>query len=139
MISAAMDSPIAKTPCRDGFWFTEKWPSYIIIIEGNKLEKKKWIELDYPDLGGDNKLPDLKFGDFGAARKELAEREEGARCTIEICWLGAMFVFKGVVNEDGTEMRVWNDITNVVDVFKWLTPEEVEDLKQGRDDFDAPR
>ena len=49
------------------------------------------------------------------------------------------YAFKGVVNEDGTEMKVWNDITNSIDVFKWLTPEEVEELKQGRDDFDAPR
>ena len=135
MISAAMDTPADKTPWRNGFWFIEKWPSHIFIIEGSKLERKKWIALDYPDLGGE-KCRELQFGDFGATRKELAE--EGAKYNLEICWLGT-YAFKGVVNEDGTEMKVWNDITNSIDVFKWLTPEEVEELKQGRDDFDAPR
>ena len=140
MISAAavMDSPADnhKTPWRDGFWFIENWPSHIFIVEGCKLERKRWIALDYPDLGGDE-LRDLKFGDFGEARKELAA-EEGARYNMEIIWLGT-YAFKGIVDGDGTGMKVWNDITNSVDVFKWVTPEEVEELKQGRDDFDAPR
>ena len=71
------------------------------------------------------------------APKELAEA--GARYNLEIGWLRDAFVFKGVIGEDGTEMKVWNDITNMVDVFNWLTPEEVEELREARDDFNAPR
>ena len=97
---------------------------------------KSWLSLDYPDLGADN-TRELRFGDFGATGKQLAGA--GARYNLEIGWLRDAFVFKGVLSEDGMEMKVWNDITNKVDVFTWLTPEEVEELREDRDDLNAPR
>ena len=131
-----MSIPSDKTPWRNGFWFIENWPCYIFEIEGTRLTMKSWLSLDYPDLGADN-TRELRFGDFGATGKELAEA--GARYNLEIGWLRDAFVFKGVLSEDGMEMKVWNDITNKVDVFTWLTPKEVEELREARDDLNAPR
>ena len=39
-----------KTPWRDGFWFSEKHPAFIYVINGEKSEGKNFIGLDYPDI-----------------------------------------------------------------------------------------
>ena len=44
----------------------------------------------------------------------------------------------GVVNDAGDEIVVWG-LTNSVEKWTWLSPKELEELKEDRDDFDAPR
>ena len=58
---------------RYGFWSNDKMPSTIVIIEGDKLVAKPLIALDYPDIGVDNGVTAIKFGDFGPARKDIVE------------------------------------------------------------------
>ena len=43
-------SPAARW--RDGYWLSEKAPSFVNIVEGNKMEMKPVIALDYPDIQG---------------------------------------------------------------------------------------
>ena len=58
---------------RDGFWANHKMPSSIVAIEGDRLSTKPLIALDYPDMGMGDGGTVIKFGDFGPARKEIAE------------------------------------------------------------------
>ena len=44
----------------------------------------------------------------------------------------------GVVNDAGNEIVVWG-LLNSVEKWTWLSPKELEKLKEDRDDFDAPR
>ena len=44
----------------------------------------------------------------------------------------------GIVNEAGTEITSWG-FSNSLEVMRWLTEEEIEKLRENRDDFDAPR
>ena len=44
----------------------------------------------------------------------------------------------GVVNEAGTEITSWG-FSNSCEVMRWLTKEEIDRLRENRDEFDAPR
>ena len=44
----------------------------------------------------------------------------------------------GVVNDDGSEIVVWG-LLNSVDKWTWLSSKELEELKEDRDHFSAPR
>ena len=46
--------------------------------------------------------------------------------------------FPGVVNEAGTMITIWG-WTNSVEVIKWLSPDEVEKVKEAREHKDNPR
>ena len=69
-----MSEPTSKEiRWRNGYWANDKMPSNILIIEEEKLVAKPIIALDYPDIGVDNGVTAIKFGDFGPARKEIVE------------------------------------------------------------------
>ena len=61
-----------KTPWRNGFWFADKMPSFIFVINGEKSEGKNFIGLDYPDIQGSFSST-MRFGDYGPAKKEVAD------------------------------------------------------------------
>ena len=42
----------AKAPWRNGFWSSDKMPSFIFVLDGEKSEGKNFIALDYPDIEG---------------------------------------------------------------------------------------
>ena len=44
----------------------------------------------------------------------------------------------GIVNEAGTEITSWG-FSNSLEVMRWLTQEQIDKLKQDRDDLDTPR
>ena len=44
----------------------------------------------------------------------------------------------GVVNKDGTSIT-YLGFNNKVDTLKWLSPEDVEKLKEARDSLETPR
>ena len=78
----------------------------------------------------------IKHGDFGPARKEVAEATGAERANFQIDMFGNKVT--GVVDESGTKMTMWG-MTNTLESMKWLSPEEVAKAKENRDDFDEPR
>ena len=126
----------SRTPWRNGFWSNKKMPAMIQVVDGSKMEAKNLIGLDYPDLGGS--FPGtISHGDFGPAREEVARATGAERNNFELRF--SEFVrLHGVVNEGGTEITLWG-ISNSLETMRWLSPEEVEQMKESRDDFKAPR
>ena len=123
-------------PWQKGNWFSEQLPFLIWIVEGDKMEGKNMISLDYPDIKGS--FPGkLKFGDFGPARKEISDVTGVDYYNIEITYFGVVKVY-GFVNENGTEITSWGQ-SNSVEIIKWLSPQEIEVLKGKREDINAPR
>ena len=41
-----------KAPWRNGFWLSEKAPSFVNVVDGNNVEMKPVSALDYPDIQG---------------------------------------------------------------------------------------
>ena len=125
-----------KTPWRNGFWSSEKMPSSITIINGNKSEMKNFVGVDYPDIEGGFSST-MKFGDFGPAREEIAEATGRKNYNVEVT-MGPGVKFHSTLNESGTEITSWG-FSNSLEVSRWLSPELLEKIKKNRDDFDAPR
>ena len=129
---------MSKTPWRNGYWYMANMPAIVFIIEGEKAEAKTMIALDYPDI--ESKMPPntIKSGDFGSARKEVEEATGADKNNVEIVWYGT-YKMPGVLNETGTEIHMWDEVSKHVNTMKWLTPEKLEEMKEARDDADAPR
>ena len=125
-----------KTPWKNGYWANTSMPLFIYIIDGEKMDAKNYVALDYPDIGG-GYASTIKFGDFGPARKEIAEATGDTNYNVEINF-GGMYRSNGFVNEMGTEITIWG-MTNAVERMKQLSPDEVKDRREDRDDFNAPR
>ena len=79
---------------------------------------------------------DVIYG-WSPTRKELSDVTGADRNNIEITYFGVVKV-RGFVNGDGTEFTIWGN-SNSVEVIRWMSPEEIEDLKAKRDDINAPR
>ena len=124
---------------REGFWMNLQQQQSIFILNGDKMETKQHIALDFPDLDASESdvTMTLKHGDFGPARKEIADATGVEKCNMEMS-MGEMGTYPGVVNEEGTEITVWG-WTNSVEVIKWLSPEQVEKVKKEREHKDTPR
>ena len=129
----------STTPWRNGFWMNLKQLQSIFVVNGDKMETRQIISLDYPDLDATESDVTLvmKSGEFGPARQEIAEATGVDNCNIELS-MGEMGTYPGVVNEAGTEITFWG-WTNSVEVVKWLSPEEVEKVKEEREHKDTPR
>ena len=127
-----------KTPWRNGLWSYTGMSSAVFMVEGENWDRKSLIALDYPDIEGSMPLSIMKYGDFGAARKEIVEATGAETYNIEMEWYGA-YKIEGVVNETGTAIHSWDETSKKVMETKWLTPESLEKLKEDRDDINTPR
>ena len=134
-----MTNPPEKTPWQNGYWTVEKWPSTLFDVKGEKWDMKFLIALDYPDMETSSMQSCIiKYGDFGEARKEMSEATGSAMYNTEIIWWGA-YKMKGVINDSGTEIHYWDAISHTVGLIKWLTPENLQELKEDRDYINSPR
>ena len=125
-----------KTPWKNGLWYSEQLPSYIWDVNGESIAGKNMISLDYPDLEGHLNFT-LKFGDFGPARKEVLDITGVDNYNFEVTAFGFMKTY-GFVNESGTEITTWGT-SNSIEILKWMSPENINELKAKREDIDTPR
>ena len=128
-----------NTPWRDGYWVVEEMASTIFMVEGEKVLVKSLIALDYPDVESSMPPSTMKYGDFGAATKEIAGATGQDKYNIEIVWYWGDNKMPGYVDDTGTRIHFWNEISKKVQVITWLTPENVAKIRDDRDDMDAPR
>ena len=105
----------------------------VIIAEGNKMQVKNFVSFDYPDIDAKYGF-ELEFGDFGEARKELAEA--GGKTNLNIYVKSDFFSFKGIVNDEGTEILMWES-----ELVTWhhLPEEELKQLMEDRTPYHTPR
>ena len=125
-----------KPPWRNGYWRIEEMPTYICVIDGEKMDLKVMGALDYPDLEGSYSMSG-NYGNFGAARKEIIDATGVEEYNFELKH-NPMVKFYGVVNMSGTEIKYWS-YTNSVDTWRWISPQEAEKMKGDLDHVDTPR
>jgi len=121
-------------PWRNGFWFNEKMPCTVIIVDGEKMDFNNMIGLDFPDIEGSVTMVG-KFGQFGAPKKEISEATGATEANFELNYVGQKRY--GVVDGSGTRIT-YLGFNNKVDTLKWLSPEEVEKLRETRDNLETP-
>ena len=49
-----------------------------------------------------------------------------------------MFKGKGVMNAEGTKITIWG-LANKLEEWEWMDEKMIEDMKEDRDPFEAPR
>ena len=84
------------TPCKEGYWTFGTMKCCLNILEGSQISTKNIVCLDYPDVPGTTTM-DIKYGDCGEAKKEVAEASGATRYNINMkCpW----WEINGVVND----------------------------------------
>ena len=130
-----MSDSSGKTPLRDGYWANPDAPAFLNLVNGEKWEGKTMIALDYPDIES-GWAGTIKHGNFGPTRKEVADATGAEYNNFEMDVV--MLKIPGVVNESGTKITFWG-MTNTLETMHWLSPEEVKEARENRDDFNAPR
>ena len=121
--------------CKEGYWTFGESKSMLNMIEGDKMSCKNIVCLDYPEIQGSFTL-NVKYGDFGEAKKEVAEASGVSRYNVN--FKGAWFGLSGCLNDDGTKIWLWG-FSNKLETWEWITPTQLQALKDDRDDFFAPR
>ena len=93
------------------------------------------IGLDHPDIPAAF-VSDVKFGDFGPARKEVQDASGCDNYNVEL-QIGEMKI-NGVANETGDRVVMWG-FSNSVEVNYWLDEDQLQKKKDDRDSVEAPR
>ena len=134
-----MNNPTKKTLWQDGFWAVENMSSTIFDVKGETWDMKSLIALDYPDMV-ERSMPVsiMKFGDFGGARKEITDATGAHKYNLDMLWWGT-YKMQGVVDDNGTAVHYWDEVGKIVGIIRCLTPETLQELKDDRDDINAPR
>ena len=111
-----------------------------IVLQTSENDKhllwKNLICLDYPDIESTGFTLDCFYGNFGEARKEVAD---ATGITDYNFMAKSVFVnSKGIINEEGTKITLWG-MANKLEEWVWLDEEMIKELKDDRDPYDAPR
>ena len=131
-----------KVPWREGFWKMGNVKATILQTSGHRFEYKSLLVLDHPKLA--DLMPeerqkdgfDCKIGNFGRAREEIISATGMEDYNIDLT--SPMINYKGVLNNEGTKITVWG-LTNKLVNFVWMDEALLDQLKENRDPFDAPR
>ena len=126
---------MCQSQCKEGYWTHGDMKSRICFINGNELYVKNTISLDYPDITSIMAMT-LEYGDFGDAKKEIAQATGSKAYNVKL--KGWLYSFKAVLNDEGTKMNIWG-FANKMEVWEWITPQRLEQIKLDRDDAEAPR
>ena len=131
-----MVSEVKKTPWRNGIWYNENHKCFLTYIEGEKMEMKNMICLDYPEFKS-ALTGILTFGDFGPAAPEIVEATGIKNYNFEtkLEYFGKI---PGVINEEGTQMHKKGLVPNQFEVSNWLSQEDLEKLKEDREPYEEP-
>jgi len=134
-MSGGDEEKVAKVPWKEGFFKMGDAKAMIFQTSDNKLIMKNLVALDYPDIEVHAMAFTCYSGNFGAARPEVAE----ATGVDQLNFLAESFAIniQGVINEEGTKITVWG-LSNKLEEWVWLTPEAIQELKDDRDDIEAP-
>ena len=135
---------IHQVGLKEGFWkigwfrVPGSFHANVLQTQGpDKLTFKNLVVLDYPHLDQEgSSVIECKFGNFGPARDEIKSASGVEEYNLHVK-SGSMDI-KGVLSADGTKITIWG-FTNALEEWTWLDEEDLEKLKENRDDYEAPR
>ena len=121
---------------REGFWkFGDSKANIAHVMPSGKVLLQNVMNLDYPDLPAAMEW-EPEYGQIDEAKPELQEASGKAMHNIKLN--GGMATMKAILNDEGTKIWVWG-WSNKMEVWDWLTPENLQAMKDDRDDYLSPR
>ena len=86
-----MSNLSSKTPWRNGYWASPNMPAFIWVVDGEKMDAKNMIALDYPDIEG-SMVCTLKHGDFGPPRNSGQPK----KVSVSVFHISPLLVFQPI-------------------------------------------
>ena len=128
------EEPTSDVPWKSGTWYSPLEASQLYFVDGEKVEIKNMISLDFPDSKAMFSGVWAQ-GDFGPAKSELVEKTGVQNYNVQIDHIiGKML---GILDKTGTQIDYWG-LTNEHIILKCLTPEELEEIKENREPCESP-
>lgn len=123
----------ASTPWANGTYSMQSMQSAYIIVDG------EYAILEGPMFGKDdeNARGTWKFGEFGEANPEVAEKTGKNINNVHIVMYKGLMDMKGILSDDGKKITFWSPMKEL-DELTWMTEEEVAAMKDSGDPYDAP-
>ena len=95
--------PVKKTMWNNGYWYNKNQKYLLYIVDGENVETKPMICVDYPDIIKPFMNGSWIFGDFGPADPEIVKYTEIQNYNLLMDY--TIVKFKGVLNEEGTQLQ----------------------------------
>ena len=118
-----MSSGKETTKWKNGYWYCKNDPAWLMLVNGEEVAHKSILCLDYPDIKVSEKST-WKFGEFGTAHTDIA----AATGVQNYNWKREKEDY-GVVNEERTQISFMAMESGSMEVFKYLSDDDVERLK----------
>lgn len=129
------DKPSNQKRMREGFWkFGDSKANIAHVMPSGKILLQNVMNLDYPDLPAMMEW-EPEYGQIDEAKPELQEASGKVMHNIKLN--GGMATMKAIMNDEGTRIWIWG-WSNKMEVWDWLTPENLQAMKDDRDDYLAP-
>ena len=121
--------------CQEGYWTFGEVKALLCMIHGDEIKIKNLICLDYPDLPHTFVMT-VHYGDFGEAHEDIKQATGRSKYNVRI--KNEMWQLPCVLNEAGTNLHMWG-WANKMEVWKFLSADDLLEMKDNRDDYLAPR
>ena len=95
--------PVKKTMWNNGYWYNKNQKYLLYIVDGENVETKPMICVDYPDIIKPFMNGSWIFGDFGPADPEIVKHTGIQNYNLLMDY--TIVKFKGVLNEEGTQLQ----------------------------------
>ena len=124
------------TPWKNGYYHTRAIPSMLYLVDGenfiiHSVSGKPSNIYDIPTSVGT-----WKYGDFGEASEDVAKESGKSHYNVQMTAWGGLFKPKLVLSDDGKQLTYFG-MTNCVDVFNWMSEEELAEFVSTGDPVDA--
>ena len=130
----SLEEKTSHTPWKSGTWYSLLSRSQLFYVNGEKVEIKNMISLDFSD-SKPLFTGTWAQGDFGPAKSEIVEMTGVQNYNVQIDhMIGKML---GILDKTGTQIDYWG-LTNEHIILKCLTPEELEEIKENREPCESP-
>ena len=125
-----------STPWKNGHYRTQSYPTLLYHVDGENFfcypASGKPTDLESPMYKGT-----WTYGDFGEANADVAKQSGKDRYNVKIIALGGVWKPLAVLSDDGKTLTHYG-IAHAVDVFQWMSEEEVAEFIDSGDPIDAP-
>ena len=124
-------------PLKQGFWKLGDMRAWILKTTGTTtMIMKNLITTDFPNIDSGGLPFEFGFGNFGEAREEIKEAtgEKGYNIKVN----SAFYNYKGILHRDGAKITTWG-MSNQLEEWLWIDDQMLQNLKDERDPYIAPR
>ena len=130
-----------ETPWKNGIWWCKLEPKNLIYVDGESVQEKNAIVLDFPDYPiAWHEKSTWRYGNYGETNAKIFQATGNRFYNVKIKnW----YTVYGVLNKEGTKLYVEGFATNIPAhdpyyLLELISDEELEQFKANRQSAHSP-